>query len=265
MDLFDTANIYGDGRAEQILGANIGSRSDVLLVSKCGYRTERGTNQDFGSAALRASAEGSLRRLRRSHLDVLLLHSPPSEVLGHGEAYETLDQLRVEGAAIETGVSLRSIDDWELATKWSGCKVVELIFNLLDQRPIDRGILADADRRGISIIARVPLCFGLLAGSHHEGERFPDGDQRARWSREQLDRWVRAADEFTFLQRPGRTLAQAALAWAISQPGVVAAIPGMKTVNQVRENIAARDVQLSVAELRRARDLWPEVADAVPG
>jgi aryl-alcohol dehydrogenase-like predicted oxidoreductase len=264
VDLFDTANIYGDGRAERILGKALPADSSVAIISKCGYVREGSSEQVFTRDALRRSVEKSLMRLRRPRLDVLLLHSPPRHALLAGEAFAALDEMRSEGLVDTTGISLRSVDDWELATRWEGCSVVELILNLLDQRAVDRGITEEAEDAGIVLIARVPLCFGLLSGRHRPGAEFRRGDQRSRWPREQLDAWITGAARFGFLARDGRTLAQAALAWVIAQPAVRAAIPGMKTPEQVRENVAAHKVQLEPEELQFARATWQEVTSVVP-
>lgn len=264
VEVFDTANIYGDGRAEELLGRALRGEKGAKVVSKCGYVLEATCAQDFSRKALRQSALASLGRLGRPTLDVLLLHSPPRDVLEFGEACSVLDTLRDEGAALETGVSLRSIDDWDAAVAWPGCTVVELILNLLDQRPIDREIVDDAVRRGIRLLARVPLNFGLLSGHHVVGTRFASGDQRNRWPRQQLDAWITAAERFRFLEGPSRTLTQAALTFAASRPGVWAAIPGMKSQRQVHENVAAADMLLDAHDIERISVIWWEVRSVVP-
>lgn len=256
--LFDTANIYGDGRAEELLGRTISTRDDVVIVSKAGYVAETESRQDFTESHLRRSVEGSLRRLRRGSLEVLLLHSPPEEVLLDGRACDVLDRLRGEGVAGRAGVSLRTLDSFDAALAWDGCSVVELILNLLDQRPVDSGMIERAAQRGVEVIARVPLCFGLLSGRHNAGATFPQGDQRSRWPRNQLDLWVEGAERFRFLTHERRSLAQAALAFCTGLPGVTYAIPGMKTPAQVEHNVAAArpECQLTPAEMDAAREIW---------
>src|SRR5262249_33511468 len=110
----------------------------------------------------------------------------------------------------------------------------------------------------INVVARVPLCFGFLSGQHRSGAKFADGDQRNRWSNDQVERWIGAAEQFRFLERADRSLAQAALAFLLALGARVWAIPGMKTVAQAQENTAAADPArgLTAAEVTRCREVW---------
>lgn len=264
--LFDTANIYGDGRAEELLGRTLPSGDDFLIVSKAGYADEAGSRQDFSASHLRRSVEGSLGRLRRDSLEVLLLHSPPEEVLREGRACEVLDELREEGVARRVGVSLRTLDSFDAALAWDGCSVVELILNLLDQRAIDAGLVERASRAGVELIARVPLCFGFLSGRHSLGATFSEGDQRNRWPRRQLDLWIEGAERFSCLVNEKRSMTQAALAFCVGTPGVTYAIPGMKTPAQVEHNVAAGspECRLTTEEMAEARMIWDSLRHITP-
>lgn len=262
--LFDTANIYGDGIAETLLGASLSELSDVEIITKCGYVDEVSGAQDFSENAIMQSVESSLGRLQQSDVAALLLHSPPREVLEDGAACSVLDRLRSEGVASSTGVSLRSTEDWRAAIAWPGCTVVEVIYNLLDQRPMDVGLLRACEDRGIRVIARVPLCFGILSGQHDQGVPYGEGDQRSRWPSRQINAWIQAADSFRFLETTERTLTQAALAFVSSSPAVWAAIPGMKSKAQVLENTAAVTGALNEAEFEQARAKWRDVRNVVP-
>lgn len=265
--LFDTANIYGDGRAEDLLGRTIATLDDAIIVSKAGYLTELDSRQDFSEEHLLRSVEGSLKRLRRSQLDILLLHSPPKDTLLNGTVCEALNRIREEGIAAQTGVSLRTLDDFEAALACDGCTTIEMIFNLLDQRPIDLGLPEKAAQQGTQIIARVPLCFGFLSGLHQVGATYSPGDQRNRWSRDQLDAWISGAEHFCFLSNPNRSMTQAALAFCIAWPSVSYAIPGMKTPEQVEHNVAAahQKCQLSETEIASARHVWNSLKHVPPG
>lgn len=261
---FDTADIYGDGRAETLLGQAILGVHDAVVVSKVGYLNENSGKQDFSSEYINHAVEASLQRLNRNHLDVLLLHSPSEAVLKNGEAYSTLEYLRNIGLTRRIGVSVRDIASFPIAIAWKECEVIEIILNLLDQRPIDLGFLKQAQTYGVEIIARVPLCFGFLAGSYSLGTKFTD--QRGRWSQTQINQWIRSAEEFRFLERPDRSLAQSALAFCLNVPGVSWVIPGMKTVDQVRHNIKAgfQNNKLSETEIERARTVWRKLLDLPP-
>ncbi|MBC6478980.1 MAG: aldo/keto reductase [Hormoscilla sp. GM7CHS1pb] len=261
--LFDTANIYGDGRAEKLLGKAVSGVPDALIVSKAGYIAEMRSEQDFTKDYLEASLEGSLRRLNRSYLDIFLLHSPHRELLLDGQIFDIMNQMKKQGIVKKTGVSLRSVNDFKLALKWSECQVIEVILNLLDQRPIDTGLLDLAGQRGIEIIARVPLCFGILTGKYKVGSVFSVGDQRSRWTREQIDSWIKGAECFNFIVHSGRSLAQAAIAFCVRCKGVTYTIPGMKTPEQVHHNVVScqPNYRLTDAELSHVRKLWSGIKE----
>lgn len=256
--LFDTANIYGDGRVEELLGRTLSTLNDVIIVSKVGYISESESRQDFSESHMRRSVEGSLRRLKRNKLEVLLLHSPTQDVLLDKDVCKTLLGFRREGIVERTGVSLRTLDSFEAAIKCDDCSVIELILNLLDQRPIDLDLLERAAKHNIEIIARVPLCFGFLSGHYQLGDTFSPSDQRSRWAREQLDKWITGAERFRFLEHPRRSMTQAALAFCIGLPGVTYVIPGMKTPAQVEHNLAAGcpEYWLTKSEMSKARHIW---------
>lgn len=263
--MFDTADIYGDGRIESLIGEVVSS-SSVIIVSKAGYLSERGENQDFSPTHLRRALECSLDRLRRRELDVFLLHSPPPSVLDQGAAAAQLDELRAKGLIKKTGVSLRTVADFDRALAWPGCQVVELIFNLLDQRALDLGLLDRARATGVQVIARLPLCSGLLTGKYEVGAVFDQRDRRHQWPRHQLDAWIQAANSFRFLVREGRSLAQAALAFCLATPGITYVIPGMKHPEQVRHNAAAAGstCRLSEQEFQAAREEWQTLRHLPP-
>jgi aryl-alcohol dehydrogenase-like predicted oxidoreductase len=253
---FDTADIYGDGRAEELLGAAL-PPPGCLVATKVGYLTERGSDQDFGPQHITAALHVSSRRLRRApHL--LLLHSPPRAVLERGDAMALLDKLRERGDVARTGVSVRDVADVDAALAWPGCSAVEVIVNLLDQRAVETGALARAREHGVEVIARVPLCFGWLSDTGPPSRLHP-GDHRLRWPPEQRERWARGAARFEFLRRPGRTLAQAAIAFCAALPGVTRVVPGARTPAQTAQNAAALDGgrALSQGELERALALGP--------
>lgn len=259
--LFDTADIYGDGRAEGFIGDVVPDRSEFLVITKVGYVSELGGGQCFSSDYIRRAVKNSTNRLNRRRLDVLLLHSPPESVLRSGEAFEEFDRLLEEGAIAHAGVSLRTVSDWKWAVQWANCKYVEVILNLLDQRPIDVGLVEFAHAHGMSVIARVPLCFGLLSGRHESGARFNAGDQRSRWPPEQMDAWISSAARFRFLERRGRSMTRAALAFCCGLGEAVCPIPGMKSVEQVDHNVGGCAVEnaLSDSEMRACREIWREL------
>jgi aryl-alcohol dehydrogenase-like predicted oxidoreductase len=264
--MFDTADIYGDGRAEALLGEALSTRREITLVSKIGYRSERGGKQDFSPNQLCAAARAVVARLRRPP-NFLLLHSPPSSVLDDRRVLAAAEELVAEGLAGAVGVSVRSPYDIERAIRWSGCSAVEVLLNLLDQRAIDSGGIARAQASGVSVIARVPLCVGHLTARPPRPQYLPRSDHRLRWLVGQHERWATAAKRFDFLAGETRTLAQAAIAFCAQSPGVTYVIPGATSPGHVRENAAAvrPPARLTAAEYLSARALAPWVEQhAVP-
>lgn len=262
---FDCADIYGDGRAERLLGDTLPS-DGCLVVTKVGYLEERGTAQRFTKAHIEAALRRSTARLRRAP-DLLLLHSPPKRVIESGEALEVLDGLRDRGFVGRTGISVRGVEDVGAALEWPGCAALEVIVNLLDQRAADEGALDLARRAGADVIARVPLCFGYLSDVDPAG-RIKGDDHRLRWPSQQRERWRRGARRFEFLVRDDRTLAQAAIDFCAALPGVTQVIPGARSAAQAKANASASAVgrRLSATEVERARALGPKMArETVPG
>ena len=263
---FDTADIYGDGRAEKILGAALCDAPEIRVITKVGYLSEVGSNQDFSAKYLQIALHKSLFRLSRSCIDVFLLHSPPRSALIDCEVLETLRQFQRQGRIKEWGVSLRSFEHIDDVLKLEDCRYVEVVFNLLDQRPLDSSFFSETSRAGIKVIARVPLCFGLLGEKYDVGHRFQAPDQRARWPQRQIDRWIEAAKAFRFLVNEHRSMSQAAIAFCFSVPEIHLVIPGMKTPDQVLHNVQAVNpaAGLSPEEFALARQVWHDVGAVFP-
>jgi aryl-alcohol dehydrogenase-like predicted oxidoreductase len=260
----DTANIYGDGKVESLIGDIFGASSEIKVVTKAGYLSEAGSAQDFSAAGLRRALEGSLVRLKRPSVDIFLLHSPRLADYSDG-LFEIADSLVECGLAGRAGVSLSHVDHYDLVSGWRGCGAVEVIFNLVDQRAIDKGVFEHCHSLGRVALARLPLASGLLSSAYSVGTRFPSGDVRSRWPQAQIDRWVDARHRFTDLLG-GRSASQFALAFCLATPGSPMPIPGAKTVMQIEDNVAATTptVALSEAEYSEARKIWCNIADVIP-
>jgi aryl-alcohol dehydrogenase-like predicted oxidoreductase len=258
---FDTAPGYGAGRSETLLGKALkGRRSDVVLCSKFGHSTEGPA--DFSVAALRPSIEASLRRLQTDHLDVLLVHNPPPEWLDGRRSglYEALANLRQAGLLRAYGVSVDSLQDMQLAMQTTGCTVLELLFNAFHQDV--RAGLGSAAAQGIGVIAKVPLDSGWLAGSYSASSRF--GGVRDRWPPEVIARRAALVERFAALLPPGLPLTHGALAYALAQTQIATVIPGARSPEQVRGNMAASGVKLDEATVGAILALWREEIEAQP-
>jgi aryl-alcohol dehydrogenase-like predicted oxidoreductase len=259
VSVFDTADIYGDGRVERLLASTVASR--VEIIGKVGYLAESGDAQDFSWEHVSAAVRRSLQRLGRHQLDVLLLHSPRAELLADAAVRAVFERILEHGWAGRIGVSLRTVDDGPAALAWSDVSDIEVILNVLDQRALDNGLVDECRERGVRVLARLPLCSGLLSGQYAPGQRFAGSDRRSRWSHGQLDAWLTAADDVRNVIADGDVL-RAALQFLLVA-GVVP-IPGMKTVEQVERSTDVARRSLVAGEFERLRALWRDHLTSLP-
>jgi aryl-alcohol dehydrogenase-like predicted oxidoreductase len=240
---FDTSGVYGYGHSEELLGlAFTGQRDRVVIGTKAGLR-EYGSQLDFSPASIRASVEGSLRRLRTDYVDLLQWHNPSVERMetDEDEIRVTAERLKRDGLIRAFGISIRAPQDGFVAIRKLQPDALQTNFNLLDQRALDCGLLDAAASAGCAVIARTPLCFGFLAGHIDEATRFAPDDHRSRWPREQIEWWARGGRlmrEHAASER-GQTPGQFALRFCLSLVGITSAIPGMLGPGEVIENAAA--------------------------
>ena len=244
VSFFDTAPAYGNGHSEELIGKVLKRhRSGVAIATKGGIERFE-TAPDFSSAALTEGLEGSLRRLNTDYVDLYQLHNPPPDLIHEPERLQELfaswasaGKIRALGISVKSPEeALLAIDRFELAT-------VQVNFNLIDQRCLETGLFATAMARGVSIIARTPLCFGFLTGLYSSDTDFPPGDHRNRWPAKQIDLWAGALDNFRdVISRHGaNSPAQFALRYCLSYDAVATTIPGMLNVEHVNDNCGASD------------------------
>jgi len=241
---YDTASVYGDGHSEELLGEVFAGRRDRVVIATKAGRSVYADRPDYSGTAVRRSLEGSLRRLRTDYVDLLQLHDPPLAVLRDGDALATLERLRAEGKLRAVGVSVRSPDDGLHAVRDLGLRAAQVNLSLIDQRARDNGLLTLAAELGAGLIARTPLCFGLLSGRVAPDALFDPSDHRSGWPRPQIARWAEASRLFiaAVAERERQTPAQLALRFCLSFPGVSTVIPGMLTAAEVVENAIASDL-----------------------
>jgi aryl-alcohol dehydrogenase-like predicted oxidoreductase len=271
---FDTSSAYGDGHSEALIGqAFSGSgRDKVVIATKAGYDSwDRAP--DFSPAAIEASAEKSLARLRSDYVDLFQLHNPPAEALREGALREMLDRLLAAGKIRAWGVSAKSPAEAIEALVEFGAPVVQANFNMMDVRIIDSGLLHEVERRGAGFIGRTPLCFGFLSGAIGRDTTFPPGDHRLGWPRAQLDNWIDGASDLLAAvgARPGTAGAQAALRFCLAMSALSTTIPGILTPEEAEQNAAASDIGplpaeavTAALEINRRRQFFVRAARAQP-
>jgi aryl-alcohol dehydrogenase-like predicted oxidoreductase len=261
VSMFDTADVYGDGRSEQLIGGYLADRPDldIFVATKIGRRSEQ-VSENYSLANFRDWIDRSRANLRTETLDLVQLHCPPTAVFASDEVFDGLDILVAEGAIANYGVSVETVDQAMTAIARPRVATVQLILNAFRLKPLDTVLPAAVDA-GVGIIARVPLASGLLSGKYTERTVFPADDHRnynrhgesfdvgETFSGVDFDAGVAAAHEFAELARGARLEpATAALAWAAQRPGVSTVIPGARNAAQAEANAAAGAVPALPAE-----------------
>ena len=263
VNFFDTADIYGLGHSEELLGKALrGSWDGCHLATKVGrVMLSDGTfTQDFSPKRIPQACEASLRRLKKETLDLFQLHNPSLEVIQSGEIFEALDDLKAAGKICYYGVSIGTEEEALAVLSDGRAATLQVRYNLLQQAMAER-VLPLALERNVGIIARVPLEFGLLSGKFTPDTRFAANDHRSeRYPKQVLTKEMAKVDKLRFLAdgRKGKP-AQAALRFVLSNPAVGTTIPGAKTPAQVEENCEAGDGQLlEPQEISRIRELYAQ-------
>ena len=266
---FDTADVYGDGRSERVIGrwTKDNPGADVFVATKMGRRAKQ-LPKNYTAANFRAWTDRSRSNLGVDRLDLVQLHCPPSEVIESEKVFDALDALVESGAIGAYGVSVETCDQALAAIARPGTASVQIIFNAFRLKPLD-AVLPAAAAAGVGIIARVPLASGLLSGRYRHDTVFAADDHRTynrhgeafdqgeTFAGVDYDTGVEAAAEFSALAAPGVTPAQTALRWIIQQPGVSTVIPGARSTEQARANARAAGVDaLPEATLAAVRDLY---------
>jgi aryl-alcohol dehydrogenase-like predicted oxidoreductase len=249
---FDTAPNYGLGASETLLGkALAGRRAAAIISSKCGHHADG--VQDYAADKIAASVEGSLRRLQTDHIDVLLLHNPPFEVLnGRSPHYAVMSKLKAQGKIRAYGASL----DWSREVNellgTTDSQVIEILLNVFHQEPA--AAFDMVRKKGAGLIVKVPLDSGWLAGRYTAKTKF--GGIRSRWSPEVVRRRAELVDRIKFMTADGSSMVQAALRFLLAWPEVSTVIPGVRDLAQLKENLSAADRPMPSETVARLRSLW---------
>jgi aryl-alcohol dehydrogenase-like predicted oxidoreductase len=277
VNFFDTADVYGDGRSERLLSQLRDERSEPFYVAtKAGRRLDPHVAGSYNRQNLTAFVERSLRNLRTDTLDLLQLHCPPTPVYYMPEVFDVLDELTRAGKLRHYGVSVEKVEEALKAIEYPGVQSVQIIFNIFRQRPSEL-FFAEAQRRRVGILARLPLSSGMLSGKLTPKSRFAANDHRAfNRNGEAFDRGetfsgldynisLQAVEALRSDVPPGSTMAQMALRWILMFPAVTCAIPGAKRPEQVDENARAADLPPLTSETMSAieniynRQIRPQV------
>jgi aryl-alcohol dehydrogenase-like predicted oxidoreductase len=266
----DTADVYGDGRSETLVGRLLGERDDVDLTvaTKMGRRADPHVPEAFTLDAFRGWLDRSRANLGVDTIDLVQLHCPPTPVFSTDRVFDDLDTLVDEKVIASYGVSVETVAEALTAIARPHLATVQIILNAFRRKPLEE-VLPAALAAGVGIIARVPLASGLLSGKYDETTTFADDDHRSynrngeafdvgeTFSGVPYDVGVRAAQQIAGLTPDGATTAQLALRWIVDQPGVTTVIPGARNAEQARANAGAADLPpLTDGQLAAFRDIY---------
>jgi aryl-alcohol dehydrogenase-like predicted oxidoreductase len=248
---FDTADVYGDGRSERLVGRLLAERPGAGLVAatKCGRRVPQDP-ANYSAKALRDWAERSRQNLRLDTIPLTQLHGPPDAVYEDDRVFETLDELVSEGILGGYGVSVETVAQGLRAVERPGVATVQVIFNAFRLKPLE-ALLPGCERASVGVIVRVPLASGLLSGKYKEDTTFPANDHRSynrhgeafdvgeTFAGVPYEVGLAAARRLLQTAVPeGWTLSELALRWCADAPGVSTVIPGARSPMQAIANAA---------------------------
>ena len=267
--LIDTADVYGDGHSERVIAQFLSERHGerFFVATKMG----RSVPQEVGNytpEAFRGWVDRSRDNLKMDRLDLVQLHCPPTGLYYQPETFAALDALVADGSTANYGVSVERVEEGLKAIEYPGIATVQIIFNMMRQRPADH-FLAEAKRRDVGVLARVPMASGMLTGKMTRETKFEATDHRSfnrhgesfdvgeTFAGVDYDTGLAFVEELRSIVPGGATMAQMALRWILMFDGVTAAIPGAKTPEQAAANAAAADLApLAPETMDRVRAMY---------
>jgi aryl-alcohol dehydrogenase-like predicted oxidoreductase len=266
----DTADVYGDGRSERLIAGVLAERDGPrpVVATKAGRRLDPHVAEAYTAEAIEGFADRSRENLGMEALDLLQLHCPPTDVYYRRGVFDGLEGLVARGKIRHYGVSVERVEEGLKALEYPGLASVQIIFNMLRQRPAEL-FLHEAQRRGVGVIVRVPLASGLLTGKMTRESAFAADDHRnfnrageafdvgETFAGVPYDVGLEAVEALRLLVPGGATMAQMALRWILMEPAVSVVIPGGRRPDQARANAEA-DALAPLAEetMAAARDVY---------
>ncbi|MBY4628344.1 aldo/keto reductase [Rhizobium croatiense] len=265
MTFIDTADVYGDGRSEKIIADVLKTRGGErpMVATKAGRRLNPHVAEGYSKANLEGCIDRSLKNLAVDRLDLVQLHCPPREVFYQPEVFDGLDALQAAGKIKGYGVSVEKVEDGLKAIEYPGVVSIQIIYNIFRQRP-DHLFFAEARRRNVAIIARVPLASGLLSGKITRETHFASDDHRnfnrhgeafdvgETFAGVPFEVGLQAVEEVSKLVPAGATMAAFALRWILMSDAVTVVIPGARNGEQAKANAAAADLAPLAADVMAA-------------
>jgi aryl-alcohol dehydrogenase-like predicted oxidoreductase len=270
VNFVDTADVYGDGHSERLIGRLLRERKgeEIIVATKAGRRLKPHVAEGFTKQNLSAFVERSLANLGTGAIDLLQLHCPPPDVYDLPEVFGALDDLVQAGKLRYYGVSVEYVEEALRALRFPNVQSVQIIFNMFRLKPAEE-LFPVAREKKVGILARVPLASGLLSGKLRRDSTFERTDHRnynrhgesfdvgETFSGVDYETGLAAVEELRALVPADATMAQLALRWILMFPEVTAAIPGAKDARQTEDNVRAADLPpLTEAQMTRVQQVY---------
>ncbi|MCK8781520.1 aldo/keto reductase [Rhizobium sp. NTR19] len=261
----DTADVYGDGRSEKIIANVLKARGGArpMVATKAGRRLDPHVADGYTKANLESFIDRSLMNLEVDSLDLVQLHCPPTEVLYRPEVFGALDELRQAGKIKNYGVSVEKVEEALKAIEYPDVTSIQIIYNIFRQRPADL-FFAEARRKNIAVIVRVPLASGLLSGKISRDTAFASDDHRnfnrngdafdvgETFAGVPFEVGLQAVEQVRKLVPAGASMAAFALKWILMNDAVTVVIPGARNAEQAKGNAAAAELAAISADVMAA-------------
>lgn len=254
INFFDTADVYGDGKSEQLIGQVLKSTDQKIYVAtKFGRRLDPHVSSGYTKDNLERFLDRSLGNLGVDTIDLIQLHCPPIDLYYKPEVFEALDSFVEQGKIQHYGVSVEKVEEGLKAIEYPGVVSVQIIFNIFRQRPSEL-FFEQCKKKNIAVIARVPLASGLLTGKMSLATKFPEDDHRnynrqgkffdvgETFSGVDFEIGLKAVEELKKIKPDDISCVQMALKWILMHSEVSCVIPGAKNTKQLEENISASEL-----------------------
>lgn len=269
VNFIDTADVYGDGRSEKLIGRFLKTRREKIIVAtKAGRKLSPHVAEGYTKANLNKFVDQSLENLGVETLDLLQLHCPPTAVYYNPEVFETLEDIVSKKKIRFFGVSVEKIEEALTAMEYSGVSTIQIIFNMFRQKPQEL-LLQKAKEKNVGIITRVPLASGLLSGKMSKDTIFPENDHR-NFNRQgqafdvgetfagvPFETGLEAVEELKKIKPDEYSMPQFALKWILMRNEVSTVIPGGKRPEQVADNVKTSELpNLSSDVMKKVEDIY---------
>ncbi len=240
INFYDTADFYGFGHSEELIGKVFANRDDVIIATKVGHRVEGKTIVlDYSREHIVKSCENSLRRLKRDRIDYYQLHSAKIDHLEDAQCIDAMEELKSNGKIRYWGISLNTFNPYpeaEFLIDRNLADGFQLVLNIINQRSLD--LINKSKEKEYGVIARIPLQFGLLTGKFSKEKKFEQNDHRYfRLPPEFLSELLESLDDVWKIQEKYKiNKTSFALSFVLSVSGISTVIPGIKTPEQAELN-----------------------------